>query len=465
MTRREWRILQDLAKLVVVLLVSSASTLVQADEGVGLRLATFSVDVTPRLGHPLLGNLFGPARSVDDPLFARGLVLLGAGEPIVLVAVDWCEIRNDAYERWRTALAEAAGTTPLRVLVTSVHQHDAPLADLTAQKILDAAQTNIKIIDPEFHERSVTRTAAALRESLKTARPVTHFGVGQAKVERIASNRRVVDSSGNASFSRYSATRDAAIRDLPEGLIDPYLKVLSFWDGPRPLAAVSAYATHPMSYYGQGAISADFVGLARARRQREEPEVFQMYVSGCSGDVTAGKYNDGSPENRQKLADRLHSAMLAAEQATQRHPLVKVDFRSARLMLPHRDGSQTAEALRAFMGDASKPVEKRAQAAMGLSSRTLHPGGHEIDVVALDFGGAQLVLLPGESLVGYQLLAQRLRPDDFVMAVGYGECAPGYVPTDDAAREGYVESQGWCWVSPPVESLMTAALKKVLAAP
>ena len=117
------------------------------------RLAVFRADVTPRLGHPLLGGHFARARSIDDPLTANGLVILGAGQPIVLVAVDWCEIRNDAYTRWREVLAQAAGTPAARVLVTSVHQHDAPLADLTAQRLLEQAGADGKIIDADFHER------------------------------------------------------------------------------------------------------------------------------------------------------------------------------------------------------------------------------------------------------------------------------------------------------------------------
>ena len=102
------------------------------------RLATFSADVTPPLGHALMGGGIAPAREVLDPLSARGFVLLGVGRPVVLAAIDWCEIRNDAFDRWREALAEAADTEPRRVLVTSLHQHDAPIADLAAQRLLDA---------------------------------------------------------------------------------------------------------------------------------------------------------------------------------------------------------------------------------------------------------------------------------------------------------------------------------------
>ena len=121
------------------------------------RLATFFADVTPPVGHPLLGGatITPPVKRVDDPLFARGFVLLGPDKPVVVVAVDWCEIRNDAYDRWREALAEAAGTDSVRVLVTSIHQHDTPLADLEAQRILAASGSTGKICDLEFHERCV----------------------------------------------------------------------------------------------------------------------------------------------------------------------------------------------------------------------------------------------------------------------------------------------------------------------
>ena len=44
------------------------------------------------------------------------------------------------------------------------------------------------------------------------------------------------------------------------------LKTVSFWNGDAKLAALHYYATHPMSYYGDGLVTSDFVGLARAAR-------------------------------------------------------------------------------------------------------------------------------------------------------------------------------------------------------
>lgn len=450
--------------LAVLCCVTALARFSPAAEPGEYQLATFSAEVTPRLGHPLLGGHLEPARTIDDPLFAKGLVLLGPRKPLVLVAVDWCEIRNDAYDRWREVLAAAADTTPQRVLLTSVHQHDAPQADLLAQKLMAAAGVETMLIDPDYHERTVQRVAKSLSESLPRARRVTHYGTGQAKVERVASNRRVVDASGKSGFWRGSGGASAAIRDLPEGQIDPWLKVISFWDGERPVAAINAYATHPMSYYGQGAVSSDFVGLARAQRERDDPAVHQIYVSGCSGDVTAGKYNDGTPQHRDRLTQRMHRAMRAAFANTKQHPLRAVDFRSVPVVLPHREGKQSTAALQAVLADSAQPAFQRALAALGLSSRQMHPAGHAFEVAALDLGDAQIVLLPGESLVGYQLMAQEMRPDQFIMAIGYGECAPGYVPTDAASREGYAESQGWCWVAPLVESRMAEAIRAALNA-
>jgi hypothetical protein len=428
------------------------------------RLATFAADVTCPLGHPLMGGGIQPAARIDDPLYARGLVLLGEGRPVVLAALDWCEIRNDAYERWREALAQAAGTSPERVLVAALHQHDAPIADLQAERILREAKAAGSICNLEFHEQAVERVARAVRESLASARRVTHLGMGQGKVEQVASNRRFVRPDGSVSYNRMSATRDAAGQEADEGVIDPWLKTLSFWDGERALAAVSCYATHPMSYYGRGGVSSDFVGMARERRDRDDRSIFQIYTSGCSGNVTAGKYNDGAPENRPVLAERMYRGMVAAWEATRRQPLSQVAFRSVPLRLSPRttDGYAPADLQKRLETD-SKPFGQ-CLAALGLSWHKRLQTRPVIDLPVVDFGPAKLLLLPGESYVEYQLLAQRLRPESFVMVMGYGESAPGYVPVERALRENDGNLRDWSWVAPDAEKAMTAALREALQA-
>jgi hypothetical protein len=431
-------------------------------------LTTFSADVTPPMGHPCMGGGIAPARTIADRLEAIGFVLRGGtlSKPVVLVSMDWCEIRNDAYDRWRDVLAAAARTDPQHVLVVSVHQHDTPIADLRAQQLLQEKHAAGNICNIPFHEQAVQRVARALSQSLKQ-RPlnVTHFGVGQAKVERIASNRRYALSDGKISYGRTSASRDPQAHQASEGTIDPWLKVLSFWDGDKPLLALNHYAVHPMSYYGKGEVSADFIGMARRARQKALPDVVQIYVSGCSGNVTAGKYNDGSPENRPALASRLEQGMAAAWADTKRFPLEKAAARAVPLRFePRSDAGFSTADLNRRLSDSSKPFGQ-CLAAMGLSWKERVESGPPVDLPVLDLGKAVLLVLPGESYVEYQLKAQQLRPDAFVMALGYGESATGYIPTALQVAEHDGNLGDWCWVSPEAEKTLIAGIEQALKGP
>src|SRR3569623_62428 len=99
-------------------------------------LATYQADITIPMGHPCMGGGISPAKEVVDPLLAKGFVLSGADKPVVVVSLDWCEVRGTSYEKWKAGLAAAAGTDASHVLVTSTHVHDAPVMDEDAEKIL-----------------------------------------------------------------------------------------------------------------------------------------------------------------------------------------------------------------------------------------------------------------------------------------------------------------------------------------
>lgn len=447
---------------------SSLFALVQAPAlAAQWKVATFEADITIPVGHACMGGGIPDAKAIIDPLFAKGFVLVREAaenwKPVVVVALDWCQCNNDSYDRWREVLANTAGTTRERIMLATVHQHDAPICDLTAQKLLTAHGLEGANCDPVFHERAVQRTAASLKKALLAAQPVTHIGRGQAKVDRIASNRRVVSPDGRISWNRGSASGN--LHDAPEGEIDPSLKTLSLWNGDTPVVAWSAYAVHPMSHYGKGLVSADFPGLARNRRQADDPSVFQIYFTGCSGDTTAGKYNDGDPANRPVLAQRLYDAMRAAWNQTERHPLGEVAFRAAPLHLPIRDEAEfRADRMETILADPTAPKWDRICAALGLSWRHRVESEQPIDVPCLDFAGGrvQFMIMPAETFVGYQLTAQALRPNSFVMVSGFGDGAPGYIPTDRCWADGY--SDDYCWVAKDTEDVMTNAMARALGA-
>ena len=426
-----------------------------------IRITTFRAEVTPPLGSPLCAGLITPVESVLDPLFALGVVLLGEEASIVLCALDWCEICNGDHVLWREGLAAAAQTTPDRVVIQCVHQHNTPLTDLQAQAWHREHSITPDLMDvPSFHA-AIARTAEAIRASLPHAQPVTHVQTGRAEVKEVASNRRILDTEGKSKAIRWSKCVEPEVRAEPEGLIDPFLKTLSFWNGNQKLAALHYYAVHPMSYYGDGKVTADFVGLARERRTQEDKGAMHLYFTECAGNLTVGKYNNGSPENRPVLAERLYQAMLEAEQNAETSVPDRLEWRVCPLQFPPRQDF-SAEELRQRIADTTLTMQARKLATIQLSF--LHRTVAQIPTLltALHLNDDICLLhLPGEAFVEYQLYAQALRPDAFVAVPSYGDLGMGYIPLEQSYIEGGYEVT-WAFATPASEALMKQAIDRLV---
>ncbi|HVX11757.1 MAG TPA: hypothetical protein VHC22_11295 [Pirellulales bacterium] len=447
--------------LILWSLASSAVPTAHAAEP--LRVATFNVDVTPPLGAPLCDSLCPPASQIVDPLSARGLVLVADEAPIVLCAVDWVGIGNSAHDAWRGAIAKAAGTTADRVAVHCLHQHDAPGCDFEAEQLLAAQNLSGACFHVAFAREAIVRAAAAVRESLGRLETVTHIGTGLGRVIDVASNRRLLGPDGKVRFVRYSSCQDEQVRAEPEGTIDPDCRLVSFWNGDRPLVSVTYYATHPQSFYGAGGVSADFVGMARALREKQSPELVHIHFNGASGNVAAGKYNDGSPEMRPVLAERLAAGMRKAWEDTKRFPIeaAAVRWRTAAVALPPRDALDDAQ-LSATLGDPQADPRERVRAARDLAWLRRCRAGHKIELSCLQLGPAYLVHMPGELFIEYQLAAEKLRPDALVCMAAYGDYGPGYIGTAIAYSQGGYETSRVARVGPEVEGVLMGALAELL---
>ena len=428
-----------------------------------MSLATFNVDVTPPLGSPLCDGLVPPADRIDDPLSARGIVLLGCGEPIVLCAVDWVGIGNSGHDAWRAALAEAAGATADRVAVHALHQHDAPGCDFAAEELLAAHGLAGQQFHVTFAREAIQRVADAIRAAIPKARTVTHLGLGAGQVEQVASNRRILGPDGKVQFVRFSASRDPQLQAAPEGTIDPEVQLVSFWDGEQPLTVLSYYATHPQSYYGRGGVSAEFVGLARSAREAALPGVPHIHFNGAGGNVAAGKYNDGSPEKRPLLTARLAAGMQAAWEATTKAPLTAdaVEWRVAPVRLSPAERLVEADLLRRI-DNPDAAMRDRIAAARGLIWLNRATQGPPIELSCLRLGRAYLLHMPGELFVEYQLAARALRPNDFVAMAAYGDYGPGYIGTKIAYSQGGYETSAVSRVSPEAEETLMQAIRELL---
>ena len=428
-----------------------------------LRIATFQADVTPPVGSPLCVGLVAPAKEILDPLSARGIVLWGRQLPVVLCAVDWVLIANAAYDAWREGLARAVGTTADRVAVHVVHQHNAPGVDYSAEEILAGHGLGNRMFDNAFAEEALTRVCKAAAEAAKQAVAITHVGCGLGKVEKVASNRRIFNRDGTLRFWRPSSGGSEEMKAAPEGLIDPYVRLLSLWDGDRPLAAMTYYACHPCARYGRGGVSSEVMGLARAARQAALPEVAHVHFNGAGGDIAVGKYNDNTNQTRPRLAARLAAGMKAAWESQEKTPVAADDmeWRVCPVSLPVREGLTEPWCL-AQLENAEVDVRRRIKAARDLAWLRRTQTGRKIVLSCLRVGRAYVVHMPGELFVEYQLAAQKMRPDDFVCMAAYGDHGPSYIGTKSLYEEGGYESTRSC-TAPGVEDVLLSAIGNLLA--
>jgi hypothetical protein len=450
----------------VALFVLAAATPASAQDTTEpqVKLAVFDVDATPPVGSMMA---YDPVKRLDElTLRCRGIVLCGTEQPIVLCAVDWIGIANEGQDVFRDALAAAAGTTREWVALHTLHQHDAPDCDFSAERLLKENNVaDLGRFEGSFAREVIQRASQAIRTALPAAQPVTHYGWGVADVREVASNRRILGPDGRVRATRYTTTTDAALRAEPEGVIDPQVSVLSFWNGDRPLAVLSYYACHPQSYYRTGVPSPDFPGIARFIRGQAVPDVLHVHFTGAGGNIGAGKYNDGAKEDRMRLALNLAEGMKQAWDTTEKQPLGVADlgWGNVPVHLPlaeHLKQPELVEKMKAELaGGSAAGVDQLAWVQRCAA-------GRPIDVSCLRVGRARVLHLPGELFVEYQIAAKKMRPDLHVCLAAYGEYGPGYIGTKASYPEGgYETSPRVSSVSPEVEALLMGALQQLLASP
>jgi hypothetical protein len=435
---------------------ANVSAIEQEPKTPGLTVSTFDIDVTPPVGSFLS---YDPnVNSWDLGLRAKGIVLSGAGQPVVLVAIDWLGIDGESYNAFRTAVANGAGTIPSRVAVQTLHQHDAPRSNFAAERILNNAGLKPETYEGTFQREVIKRLEVSVKNCLKNGSAVTHIGFGEAQVFKVASNRRILDDNGKVRAGRMTTCRDSLIRAEPEGVIDPMVSVISFWNNSKPVAVLSYYATHPQSYYRLGVANPDYPGVARFYRQLAVPDALHIHFTGAGGNVGAGKYNDGSHENRGILAERLADGMKRAWESTKIEPLIasQVEWSVVPVLLP------LPESIKKIKSEINlKDTTLLRANAKKIAWLQRSEKGEKLDISCLSLGRARILNMPGELFVEYQLAAKAMRPDLFVAMAAYGDSDPAYIGTALSYDQGGYEI-GVSNVTNEAEGIIMAAISKLL---
>jgi hypothetical protein len=238
------------------------------------------------------------------------------------------------------------------------------------------------------------------------------------------------------------------------------LKTVAFYEGEKKLVACHYYATHPMSYYGDGRVFSEFVGAARKRLTAEEPGCTHIYFTGCSGNIAAGKYNDGSPEARVQLTERMYGAMSASNRELQPRAIEQVRWTTHPMTPPVRE-TFAADKLEAEVMKAENAAANRIRPAMMLAWLRRCEEKVPIVLSGLHVNDVSMLHLPAESFLEYQLRAQDAAKDRFVAVAAYGDGGPWYIPVKEAYPQGgYEVSVAFC--APGVDDVLSEGVKKLL---
>jgi hypothetical protein len=238
---------------------------------------------------------------------------------------------------------------------------------------------------------------------------------------------------------------------------------VSLWNNEKPVAVLTFYATHPQSYYGKGDVTCEFVGRARNNREKTLNGLPHIHFNGAGGNITSGKYNDGTDSLRTIFTKRMEVAMEQAWNNTRRRVVKEsVVWSTAPVTLPLATNS-SEEKLRAILADTSSRHADVIAAAERLAWIERSKAGVKVTVSSLRLGKIWLLNLPGELFVEYQLAAQKMKPGEQVCTAAYEDYGPGYIGTAIAYDQGgYETSAPSSGVAPEVEKVLMDAIKKVL---
>ncbi|HMO85736.1 MAG TPA: hypothetical protein PKC18_12550, partial [Lacipirellulaceae bacterium] len=110
---------------------------------------------------------------------------------------------------------------------------------------------------------------------------------------------------------------------------------------------------------------------------------------------------------------------------------------------------------------ASTPMITRTLAARELAFLERCEESRPVELSRLRLGVVDMLHLPGELFVEYQLAAQQFSPARFVCVAAYGDYGPGYIGLNRSYAEGGYETGRPSRVSSRVEGSLMKAIQEL----
>ena len=444
-----------------------------------------ATDITPPLGLPMAG--YGSrdqlSQTVVDPLSAQALVLQAGKAKCALVCTDLIGLTAPIVAQVRERAAAQCDVPPDHIMVCCSHTHWGPAVsggDYLPKLLRDN-------VSPEYRAELI-ETFAGLIVQADAARVPAVAGCGSGFAHGISFNRRQVGPDFKADMHLVLEPEPAALaseignelalawepdehmgprlseplEELQDRRVGPAdaevpLLRLDATDG-RPLAALINFACHAVcgggDFYGY---SADYVGYAR--------EAFaavtgcpMLFADGCAGDqVPRWRQNDSRQRVGKSLGAEAAKVWLGVDE---REGEVELAVAKRDVFLPLNPVIKPLAEAQAALADHPEPesdsaVWEREMLSLATETQGLTEG-YPAEVWAMRLGDVGIVGLPGEVLTEIGMQIKQRSPFPVTMTVSLANGCIGYLPTDNACREGGYEPS-WSPVGPGTERVLVEA--------
>lgn len=374
-----------------------------------LRAGAAKVDITPADSQWLMGYNARQSTGVHDRIYHRVLALDDGKTQFYIIASDLCLFSPTVYQEVAQRVSQELGIPAMNIWWSVTHSHATP--EVGPPEIY---KTLLGRSDHEWNRQYAAMVEEAavhgIREakaSLAPARVSAGAGVAFANI-----NRRAKDVDGTVSLGLN-----------PDGPADRQIGLLRFerMDG-TPIAVVANYAMHGTVMSGANLkISGDGPGVAAAYVE-EKLRAPVLYVNGAAGNMAPiySVYPDAKSGHLSQFSVLLGDRILAG--------LKKLGPGSADVSL--QAGEMTVETPR--RPGLEWPAE--------MASWTNAPGsGVRLPVRFLQLGDTVLWSAPVEMFCEIATFVREHSPFTNTFFFGYTNGWVGYLPTEEAFREGGYE--------------------------
>lgn len=236
------------------------------------------------VGHLYAGvaknDISGHLQGVNDPLYAKALVLDDGITRVAIIAIDTiairgrgiCDVNDDLVHVLRSQIQRDLSIDWNNILVNASHTH---------------AVEPKNYIDSEQLDKIIEAVGKACENMVEVK-----VGSGVGFENRIMVNRDLMLKNGKHSTIRQAnpCPPDSEVANL--GPVDPDIGILRIdrLNG-EPLAIVYTFSCHPLLGVPNGSVTANFPGFA-SKIIEESMGTIALFLQGTGGNVTEVLYKD-----------------------------------------------------------------------------------------------------------------------------------------------------------------------------